>query len=213
MAVHNKSFVSTHWYDAIYETPVEQISIIFEERIQADRSSLIFTRLNDGREIRASSIPDLVITNIDCISLSIKHEISVWWNGKTEKGQLEETFARSQEDSSNTSVTLVLNVRAGQYTTTACESFTEAMFELHNITPQEISWRLQTCFDCKFSYPAFTDPTSDRDELQCHRDAPLAFQEVQTKGKYASLAALHAGDYFVNAFHTCAAWELIQSRS
>ena len=82
------------------------------------------------------------------------------------------------------------------------------MMELDDIIDDVAVWHLKTCHGCKFSRPAFLWPVSDRDELRCYRDAPDALAELRSQGKFASSEALHAGEYFVNAFHRCSAWEI-----
>jgi hypothetical protein len=83
---------------------------------------------------------------------------------------------------------------------------TDAYVELQEITELVARWWLCTCFDCKYSGHARDYCLSDR-EYWCYRDVPDAYAEIAAKGKYASQEARFAGDYFVDAFHTCAAWQ------
>lgn len=205
-----EGFVAVRAYEAVYETRESAQSVVIELRAKSDSTHLIFTII-DGTEVRASSIQSLVLKRIDCVSLTLIHQFSVLWNSTVKKAILKEAFIRDTDISSYVPVKLSLIIDGETYTTIErCDSFTEAMQELHERVGTEIQWRLQTCFDCEFCWSAFLYPTSDRDELRCYRDAPEAFKEIQTKRKFSSQDAIRAGHYFVHALHTCAAWSPLQ---
>lgn len=204
---NTQRFISVHTYYARYRTQQSEQIILLETRTKSDRSRQIFTIIND-EQVRATSIQALLLMRPDCKSLSISHEVSVVWDNSIKNATLIEIFSISQS-LGQVSVSLVLEIDGISYSTSECVSFTEAVDELREITGHDKVWRLQTCFDCRFSRPAFLDPTDDREELRCYRDAPEAFEDVQARSKFASQEALSAGDYFVDAFHKCAGWQSI----
>ena len=209
-----QNFVAAHFFEATYQSAHGDQLILIETRTRHDNSTLVFTMI-DGQPVRASSIPDLVLSRSDCISLSISHVVPMLWNSAPLKGQLIEVF-HPTPNGSHWSVTLKLTIDDVTYNTSPCISLTEAMFELQTLIEKsvpDLKWSLRTCLECKYSFPAFLGPSSDRDELKCYRDASEALTERQQKHKFASSEALNAGAYFVNAFHRCAAWQPSDSDS
>jgi hypothetical protein len=82
----------------------------------------------------------------------------------------------------------------------------DAIWELQEQTEKLASWWFRTCYHCRYSGQARSYALSDR-EYWCYRDVPEAYEEIRSRGKYASSAARFAGDYFVDAFHMCSAWQ------
>lgn len=150
---------------------------------------------------------------LKCLSLSIPHTLYVLWNSVPKAAELVETFVPAPASPSFVNVKLSLVVDGNVYETEACDTLTDAIWELDEAIGEEIEWLLQTCYDCLYSRPAFLTPVSDRDHMRCYRDVPEAFAEVRRQGKNASAEALHSGHYFVNVFHTCAAWQPGKSSS
>ena len=203
-----QNFVAAHAFEAMYQSTQGEQLILIETRTGLDASTLLFTMIDD-QPVRASSIPDLILLRSDCISLSISHIVPILWNDVPSKGQLTEVFLPTP-NGTRWSVKLNLAIGNATYEAPPCISLTEAMWELQTVTETAIpnlTWSLQTCLECRYSYPAFLGPSSDRDELRCYRDAPEALTERQQKHKFASWEALTAGAYFVSAFHRCAAWQ------
>lgn len=202
-------FVAAHAFDAVYRTNEGEQDLLLEVRTMANSTTTIYGMVQ-GQEIRANSINQLVWALQGCISLSINHSISVLWNGTIKKAELLEVLTPTA-DVNGISTSLRLAVDGATYETEPCHTLTDAEAELYDIIGPDIHWRLRTCFGCSFSRPAFLTPASDRDDLRCYRDAQQAFAVVRRAGKFASFDAYYAGDYFVTAFHSCAAWQPIDT--
>lgn len=204
---YDKGFVSVSAFEVTYRTENEAQILLLESRVDTDENRLIFTIIN-GTEVRASSIFDLVLKREDCISVSIVHNFSIWWNDASKKVEALEVIGRSNNVSYPIYVKLTLRVDNMLYESTEADSLEEAIRDLEEISGLAAPFWFQTCIHCDFSYPAFSGLTSERDELRCYRDAPIeSFAEVKAKKKYASPEALSSGNYFVKAFHRCATWQ------
>lgn len=201
-------FISFQVYDAIYLTDEGEEHILLEQRQRYDRSFLVYTQIQ-GREIRANSIHELVISQPDCLSITINHNVPIIWDTISRQVILQETFSPDPTQVTKIAINLKLIVDDVTYESTENDCVTEAWQELHEEIDPHINWHLKTCLSCNFTRPAFLFPTSDRDEHRCYRDVSEAFTEVQEKSKFASRKARYAGDYFVSAFHRCSAWEKI----
>lgn len=200
-----QNFIAAKVYEAVFKTQQAEEIITLELRTRSDRTTTLFTVI-DNQETRAASIPSLLLIRPDCISLSIAHTLDVQWNDVRKKCTLTEIFLPEWDNRSFVPLKIALMVDDETYLTSVGISFTEVMSDLHDVIRPRINWRLVTCYDCKYSRPAFLGPTSDRDELRCFRDTPTAFRQIEQTAKFVSGELLHAGDYFVDAFHRCAAW-------
>ena len=173
----NRNFVAVSVCDAIYKTQQGDQSIILESRAKADRTETIFTIIG-GQEVRAGSIQELVLKRSDCISLTIEHAISVVWNGVLKTAVLYEIFIHDKNNPAYPPVKIILSVDNTPYETSECDSFSEAMFDLHDVTRPIAEWRLVTCYDCKYSYPAFSGPHSASFHLLRSAQRSLRFRAI-----------------------------------
>jgi len=99
-----------------------------------------------------------------------------------------------------------------QFESEASDTLTDAICDIQEEVEPDVDLWLMTCFHCKFAGHALNYLVGDR-EFWCYRDAPEAFEDVLKRGKSAKMSSRFAGAFFVNAFHTCAAWELRQPPS
>lgn len=202
-------FMAISSFESIYCTTHDKQVLVWEMRTKYQWNRELFTRIN-GRDVRVQSLQAFILSEPDSVSLTIPHRVNVLWNSKPEVAELLEIYSpmKGPHHPLMPKVWMNLKLTVGNmsYETKECDSFTEAIWELSELIGSEITWLLQTCDHCNFSYSAFPGPTSDRDDLRCFRDEPEAFIQMQEKGKFASSEALNSGDYFVNVFHTCAAW-------
>ncbi len=205
-----KNFAAFHAYEAIYRTAEKEEQILLEVRNFADEKELLFTVI-DNQPIRVGSIHELVYSRPELISLSIPHMIRLLWKGEIKKAELIEIFSRSQNTAYPpiASLQLRLNMEGKTYETTICDTLQDAIEELHEMTRAEALWRLHACYSCRFSGHARDYIVSDR-EYWCYRDVPEVVAEIQAKGRNKSGKGRFDGDYFVDAFHVCAAWQPLQ---
>ncbi|MCB9452532.1 MAG: hypothetical protein H6672_13935 [Anaerolineaceae bacterium] len=214
MSAYIHAFVAVHVFEANYKTKDDEQSIPIETRTKSDGSMIVMTAINN-QPIYTNSISSLIWILPNCVSLSIAHPLSLLGNGIIHKGILTEVFLPPEEDSPyRYSIQIRLSTEGKTYETTPCDTLSDAILELGGVienSQAKNGWQLQTCYHCKYCYPAFYWPGSDRDTLRCYRDVGEAFAEIQEKGKRASFSAFAAGDYFVNAFHRCAAWQPYRS--
>jgi hypothetical protein len=202
-----RSFADFHVCEATCRVDQREEVILLESRTTAWEEEFLFAVI-DGKPFHVHSIHELVHTVPSLVSLSVQHDIRVLWNGVIKKAKLVETFRPkwSVDHPPIASVELTLVVDNNTYQTTPSDSFTEAYIELHELTPEELDWKVCTCYDCKYSGQARDYSNNDR-EYWCYRDVPDAFAEIQAKGKYASQQARFAGMYYAKTFHTCMAWQ------
>lgn len=199
-------FVSINLFETVSQTDNGSQILLWESRITSDGYRLLFTRI-DGIDVRVNSIYDFMLQRPSYSPLEIRHSVSLLWNALSIQAVLVEILILDINDKlAPIHTKLRLETFDKIYATDDAISLTEAIWELHELVGEEADWSLQTCHECIYGWPAFRGPISDRDELRCFRDSPDAFAEREIKRKFASEAAFQAGDYFVNAFHTCAAW-------
>ena len=175
-----------------------------EMRQNKDGAITVFT-LVDGEPVRAASLHHLVYEHPEWKILDVPHDVHILWNGTPIKVVLHEIFGPAIDQ--YVSIRVQLNIEGISYETELCRTLQDAYWELQEmVAPNTL--RLQTCFDCYFSWSAITGGGWDEhDELVCYRDAPLeAITEIHQRAKFASEGAEATGQYFVNAFHRCAAW-------
>ena len=203
-----RTFASFNKFWAICHTEQGEQTLLWESRITVDQKHDFYT-IFDDQEVHVNSINDFLFTHPKCLSLSVPHDVQVLWNGKSQFAKLTEIFSLQPEKPSVV-IRLSLDISDLSYLTGECDALTDAIWELEEIIGESTKWWIQTCYHCAYSRPAFLVPMSDRDEMRCYRDAPEAYKEVKLRGKFASTIALHAGHYFVSAFHSCAAWKPLQ---
>jgi hypothetical protein len=149
----------------------------------------------------------------DWHELVIPHQIEVLWNDESKQAELHEIYASNPQEQIPLSMVPVsmrlrLNLEGNVFETGFNSSLQDALEEIRALIGNDNQLWLKTCYECRYVWDAITGPGGDeRDELSCYRDAPAAGAEVRKKGKWASDEATGAGDYFVSAFHRCAAWE------
>jgi hypothetical protein len=202
-----KNFAAFHVYEAIYHTVEKVEQILLEVRSFANEETSLFTIIND-QPVRVGSVHELVYSRPELISLSISHVVRLLWNDEMKKAEIVEIFSHSQDPGHPqvASLQLRLNIEGKTYETTICDTLQDAIEELHEMTRAEAQWLLYACYSCRYSGYARDYSVSDR-EYWCYRDVPDAYEEIKSKGKYASSAARFAGNYFVDAFHMCSAWQ------
>jgi hypothetical protein len=205
---YNHNFVGVYVFEAVCETGLGAETLLIESRISASGKLLLFTVVN-GQPMRGGSIQDLVLSYPQCLSLSIGHTLHISWNNAHKKAEVYEIYVPSHSKHNMINMKVRLHIDHMSYETEECETLTEAIGELKTLTGPQIAWWFQTCHHCLYSYPAFRGPGwDDRDHLRCYRDAPNELVQVQQKGqKFVDFDTMYAGSYFVNAFHTCAAWQ------
>lgn len=204
-----KHFAAFHAYEAIYRTVENEVQILLEIRSFADERELLFTIIN-SQPVQVSSVHELVYSRPELLSLSIPHSVRLLWDGTVKKAEIVEVFSQSHHPDypQVASLQLRLNIEGKTYETAICDTLQDAIEELHEMTSTEAQWWLYTCYSCRFSGHARNYSVGDR-EYWCYRDFPEAYDEIKSKGKYASSARRFAGDYFVDAFHMCSAWQPI----
>ncbi len=201
-----RNFVGVSAVEAVYHAAQVSHRLLLELRRSADGTMRLFTEIG-GQQIQARSIHEFILARSDCKSLAIPHRVRVLWQGVPRVADLLEVFIPRHDEAANIHVQLRLDMEGSTYETEPCATLSDAVRELRERFPADTEWWLQTCHHCAYSSPFLLGPGwDDRDDLQCYRDAREALAEVRWMGKFAGYDTLHAGDYFVNAFHTCAAW-------
>ena len=200
-------FVSTRVYTAVCQRNGKEELILIESRQSELEKTLVFTVV-DGKQIRIGSMLELVQSLPLLESLSMRHIIRVLWNNEFRDAELVETLVPSRvaDDTSLPSLKLALVLEGKTYETTLCDVLTDAYIEMHEMTEDVAAWRWCTCFCCRYARHARFYSNSDR-QYWCYRDVPDALAEIEAKGKSASSESRFAGNYYVDAFHTCAAWQ------
>ncbi len=199
------NFVSSHVQEAVYRTEHEEQIVLLESRQSPTEEEILFTIIN-GQEFRASSIHELVYALPSLVSLSLSHSVRLLWNGFIKKAVLVEIFTPSHTQRpplADLQLRLIIDDKSFQ--TTACDTLQDAVWELHELIGDEVKWWLYTCYSCQYSGYARDYLVSDR-QYWCYRDVPEAVSEIQAIGRAHRLRARWSGAYFVDAFHTCAAW-------
>jgi hypothetical protein len=208
LPAYARNFMAASSFEATYRTDQGEQTLILEVRRTPDQGLLLFTVV-DGQPVRVNSIHSFILTHPACRALSIPHTVGVLWNGTHKRAEFLEVYAPAPDPDPTyrVSIEAALTIEGTTYKSEACATLSEAMAELRDAIGPETDWWLLTCYHCDFQQPAFRFLVDDRDEMRCYRDAPEAlFVEAKRRGKGASDEALYAGHYYVNAFHTCAAW-------
>ena len=204
------NFVSVYTFEALVHTEHETQELIWESRIGIDRKRLLFTVMN-GIQVRIGSFREFFIRFPESKSLTIKHSVKVLWNGERKQAKLLEILKPQENQMHAPLVRVELMIAEKKYQVEECPTLTDAIWGLAETIGNDIDWWLMTCHHCIYSYPNFGWETEDRDELQCYRDKPDQFKEIQSKGKASGQGARSGGQYYVNAFHYCAGWKPLKS--
>jgi hypothetical protein len=202
-------FMSASSFRAVLRSDDGDESILVEMRKRVDGRWKVFTVVA-SEIVRASSLQELLLTRPDCYELVIPHEIEVSLNGETKHAQLYEIYARTLQEQvmGRVSIRLRLYIEGSVFETGFNDVLQDALEEIRELIGNGNQLWLRTCHDCRHVWATVNGGGWDeRDELSCYRDAPEAGAEVRKKGKFASKKAIGAGEYYVSAFHSCAAWE------
>ena len=213
-----RNFVSTTAFSAAYVSSQGEETLCIETRTYLDKLNeryvqMLFTKIG-GNRVQVPSIQHLILRDKDCLSLSIPHSVVIDWGMDKKQAEVTEVYVPHHGLTPRWSIGILLSVDGVSYQTGPNETLHEALVELdEQMETQQFLW-IRTCYQCNYSFPRLSGIQDDRENLQCFRDSPLEhFEEVKRSKKFASLEALQSGDFFVTAFHTCAAWKRLQSMS
>ena len=211
-----QNFVSATISEAGYETMRGVQTLLIETRtyikkMNESRTQMLFTRI-DGEPVQVPSLYDLALRDAKCLNLSIPHSIMVEWNNVTLRAVLTEVIVPHHGPKSSRSIKLLLSVGERLFETDLNDTLQDAFEELDEQTGSQNALWFKVCYQCTYGYPKLNGPQDERENIQCFRDSPLGhLEEVKRLRKFASRDAHNSGDFFVNAFHTCAAWERWQA--
>ena len=201
-----RMFMSVRAYRGQYETADGAQPLILEQRLLPDGEMRVFTVLA-GQPVRARSIQALMLERPEWVALRLAHTVDVLWKGRRHLAELEEAYLRAPGFSAHLAVALCLRIGGEVVATELCDTLSEALAELQALGAAGGGYRPVICHSCALSRPSLTAPGwDDRDDHQCFRDTPEAYASIGGDGRPVRGWGLHGGDYFVNAFHTCAAW-------
>lgn len=179
--------------------------IVIEERANALDEFEIYAIVK-GEPIRARFFEEFAASLPGMRRLEIPHRIELVWDGEIRKADFIEVFKRSAEGDGHAMIefSVVLKVGDNSYATEACDTLQDAIWELEETISHRATWRIRSCYHCFYSGHARFYATSDR-EYWCYRDIP-DFPEWKSDWKGATPSERSSGHFYVNAFHTCAAW-------
>ena len=212
-----RNFVSAAVFEAEYTSAHGTQTLLIETRaymkkMNESQTQSLFTVIN-GEAIQLPSLYNLVLRDPECLSLSIPHSLGTEWNGVTKRAVLTEVLVphHGPKPGRSVNVKLLFSVDNQFFETDLNDTLQEAFIELDEQMGSSDALWFKVCYQCHYGFPKLNGPQDERENLQCFRDSPLEhFEEVKRLSKFASAAAQHSGDYFVNAFHTCAAWKCHQ---
>lgn len=198
-------FISSRYYRAKYKSDSGEEEIIIEVRANAIDEFKFFSIVM-GEKIVASYLMQFAMLLPNLISLEIPHSLQVMWSNNIYEAQLLEIFQVTETDSDSKSCTLRLELKVDQqvFQTEPCDTLQDAVWELDGLIGDQIQWQLRTCFHCYFSGHARDYITGDR-EYWCYRDSSI-YPERRNQWKSVDPKIRFDADFYVNAFHTCAAW-------
>lgn len=205
-----QNFMSAVTFEADYETKQGKETLWIESRIYLEKlnephAQVLFTCIS-GNTIRVPSIQHLILQKEDCLSLSIPHSVTVDWDTASKRAILTEVYVPHHGFIPSWGVQLLLHVDDRFFKTGLNDTLQDAFLELDEQVGSELSLFVKVCYQCDYSYDAPPGTRDERENLQCFRDNPERLQEVKKMNKFASAEALRSGHFFVNSFHTCAAW-------
>lgn len=199
-------FVLSRHYFASFMSDEGEEPIVIELRANSLDQFTIFSIVK-GKVIRSQHLVDFVGSLPELKFLEIPHQVELLWNEKVLKADLIEVFRSPEQAEEPDSILFGLNLKIGDttYSTTSCDTLQDAIVELQSMIGEEVSWFLRTCYDCYYSGHARFYATSDR-EYWCYRDVS-GFSEWRSQWKHADTSMRFSGDFYISAFHTCAAWQ------
>ncbi len=198
---------SFNMWEALYFGEQSCEAITIEMRV-TPQNRLVFAVI-DKEPAEARSIQELVAERPDCREISMSHALKLILNGEAKAASLVERFIRDQTRPGLVGRQLVLTVDERRFESQICNSLTEAMFSLDDMLGSSAKWWLTICFDCRFSREARFVPLDDRDFLVCYRDFPNQLSQIEQleDSRKDATQLSDGGHFFVNAFHSCAAWK------
>ena len=203
------NFASISALPATIRTENGEEEILVEIRVSSSREHSIFTVI-EGERIYSNWIGGIVVENPSVIWLRIERAIHILSNGKRTPAVLSETMKKVEYEQGTVAESAESQFRlqfdGKEFVSDYNPTLTDALFDIYDLAEPEFDIRLQTCYHCRYANHASL-LNNDR-EYRCYRDVPDAYDEIRLKGKQASNDARFAGTYTVNAFHTCAAWEV-----
>ena len=210
LPIYANKFTQFRVLKAICQTHKQEEEIVLEFRSSADEKEKLFT-IVDGKAFHVDSIYTIINSLPDLIAIRVPHQIRILWGGNSVEAEVIEVFLPSTDPDHiyYDTLQLILKIEDKVFNTEPCDTLTDAISELHEVT-EEVGeggdWRLCTCFNCEFAGYARKYSNSDR-EYWCYRDVEEdQWKEIKSKRKFANPEAKFAGKYFVDAFHFCAAW-------
>ena len=207
-----QNFVSASVCQAEYTTIHGTQTLVIEtrtymKRINESQTQRLFTMI-DEEAVQVPSLIDLVLRDAECSSLSIPHSVVIELNGVTQRAMLTEIYTPHHGDNMNWSIKLLLAFDKQIFETEQNDCLQDAFVELGELVGSRDALWVKICYQCNYVHVKRSGIQDEREDLQCFRDSPpQLFEEAKRRLKFASAEAWASGDFFVNAFHTCAAWQ------
>jgi hypothetical protein len=200
-----RHFMSARVFEAAYREGDNEEPLILEQRTRWPIwwELLLFTVISD-QPVYANSVQALLLSQPTWESLRIPHEITVLLDGERKAARIHEIFT---SNAGHIEIRLLFAVEGEDkvYETAACDTLQEARWELRELVGSSRDLWLQVCSDCTHSTSISTGGGWDEhEEHGCNRDAHLATRENDLLGGMTHFEGAY--DFFVHAFHTCAAW-------
>ncbi len=207
-----RNFVSAAVFEAEFTTIYGTQTLLIETRtymkkMNESQNQFLFTIIND-KPVHVRSIVDLILHDPQCLSLSLPHSVVIELNGVAKRALLTEVYVPHRGAETNWSIRLALTVDGKDYQTGLNDTLQDSFGELHEqMGLPDASW-VKICYQCNYVHGKLNGLQDERENLQCFRDSsPEHFEEARRLMKFASAEAWGSGDFFVTAFHTCAAWK------
>jgi hypothetical protein len=201
--------MSTRVFEATYRDGENEQRLVLEQRVKWPIwwELLLFTVIGD-QPVYADSVQALLLSQPSWESLRIPHDVTVLLDGERKAARIHEVYTAN---AGHIEIRLLLDIEGEDkvYETEPCDSLQDARRELDElIGPSRGLW-LQVCRECLHSWEISTGPGWDEhEEHGCNRDALLAPRENDLLGGVTHFEGRY--DFFVHAFHTCAAWRPIR---
>jgi hypothetical protein len=200
-----RHFMSARVFEAAYREGENEQSLVLEQRVKWPIwwELLLFTVIGD-QPVYANSVQALLLSQPTWESLRIPHNITVLLDGERKAARMHEIFS---SNAGNIEIRLLLAVEGEDkvYETQAFDTLQEARRELDELVGFSRDLWLQVCSECTHSTSISTGGGWDEhEEHGCNRDAPLATRKNELLGGITHFEGTY--DFFVHAFHTCAAW-------
>jgi len=181
-----------------------QRDLIIETRYRPDEGVELFTIYNEVR-VRATTLNDLV-SKLDGIDeIQIPRKVPIDFGERVVVGRFTEHYRPSRSGNAFAeTVKATLQVDTNVWESPWSDFLGDALVELHQLSP---AWRFRTCMTCALAAQPSPYGNTDR-EFWCYRDSPEAIREYEQTGRFSDGPYRFTGNYWVPAFHRCAAWRL-----